>query len=260
MNAVFITGGATGIGAATVRKFASANIRVGFFDENTDAGRKLASTIGPELALFIPGDVRSFTQQAEAVRRTEDQFGRLDSVFVNAGIHRSNDVITISDEELDLIIDVNLKGAISTLRCTVPRLVAAGGGSIVITASDQALIGKRNSFAYGLTKGALGQMTKTLALDLAQHQIRVNAVCPATIRTPLTERGIRGWAEREFDGNEEKAWAIEAAAHPIGRVGTAEEVAELVYFLASDAAGFITGSLHSIDGGMTAGQPGCTTK
>jgi NAD(P)-dependent dehydrogenase (short-subunit alcohol dehydrogenase family) len=230
MRTVFITGGATGIGAATVRRFVAANIKVAFLDSNVDAGEKLASEFGLECVLFIPGDVRSISVQADAVRRTEDRFGNLDTVFVNAGIHRSNDVLTISDEELDLIIDTNLRGAISTLRCVAPRLVESGGGSIVIMASDQALIGKANSFAYGLTKGALGQMTKSLALDLAKHNIRVNAVCPATIKTPITERLIRGWADREFQGDEKKAWESEARAHPIGRVGKAEEMAELVYF------------------------------
>jgi len=249
----FITGGSSGIGAASVRVFVREGLRVGFLDSNLDAGRALERELGGERCLFCPGDVRRRADQQAAVEATVARFGPLSAVFANAGIHRFNTVLDITDEELDLILDVNLRGVITTLREAAPRLVERGAGSIVIMASDQAWIGKRNSFAYGLTKGALGQMTKSLALDLGPKGIRVNAVCPGTIRTPLAERVFERVAAARADGDVAAAWAAEAAAYPAGRVGTAEEVAELVWFLASDRAGFINGSLHLIDGGLTAG-------
>jgi NAD(P)-dependent dehydrogenase (short-subunit alcohol dehydrogenase family) len=246
-RSVFVTGGGAGIGAATVAAFVRDGHRVGVLDTDIAAGRVLEERFGRDACRFFAGDVRRGADLAAAVTATERAFGSLGVVFANAGLHRFNTILDVTDTDLDLLVDVNIKGTVKTLAETVPRLVAAGGGAVVINASDQALIGKRNSLVYGLTKGALGQMTKSLALDLAPHGIRVNAVCPGTTRTRLTEA--------IFDRlpDPAAAWAAEAATYPAGRVGTAEDVAELVVFLASDRAGFITGSLHSVDGGLTAG-------
>lgn len=246
-RSVFVTGGAVGIGAAAVAAFVRDGRRVGVLDTDISAGRALEERFGRDTCRFFAGDVRRGADLGAAVVSTEAAFGPLGIVFANAGVHRFNSILDVTDADLDFVVDVNIKGTVKTLAATVPRLVAAGGGAVVINASDQALIGKRNSLVYGLTKGALGQMTKSLALDLAPHGIRVNAVCPGTTRTPLTEAIFDRMADPAA------AWAAEAETYPAGRVGTADDVAELVVFLASDRAGFITGSLHSVDGGLTAG-------
>ena len=253
MKTAFITGGATGIGRATVCKFVSQQLRVGFLDCNQMAGEELQDELGEDSVCFVHGDVRERQDIADAFQTTISRFGAVHSLFAHAGIHRHNSVLDLEDDELELMLDVNLKGVVTTLRVATPHLVEQGGGSIVLMASDQALIGKRNSFVYGFTKAAIGQMTKSLALDLAPHKIRVNGVCPGTIRTPMSEEAVQRHANENFAGDVEAAWQAQAEKHPIGRVGAATDVAELVYFLASDAASFITGSLHSIDGGRTAG-------
>lgn len=248
---VFITGGSTGIGAAAVRKFHAAGWQVAFMDVKADIAAGLAAELGGDV-LFTAGDIRRRADIAAAVAKTLRSFGGIDCTLANAGIHRGNTLLDIDDAELDLMIDTNIKGTVNTLRETVPHIAARGKGSIVINASDQCLIGKAGSFAYGLTKGALGQITRSLAIDLGPKGIRVNAVCAGSIRTPLAEAAFQRHADAMHHGDVALSWAEEAAQYPLGRVGEASEVAELMYFLASDAASFITGGLYAVDGGLTA--------
>lgn len=250
MKTIFITGGASGIGAAAVRRFHAAGWGVAFADIDAAAGHALASEL--EGTVFFAADTRDKAAMQHAADATVKHFGHLDSVFANAGIHRKNTILDIDDAELHLVVDTNLYGTIHTLQACLPHIVANGGGTVVLMASDQASIGKRASFAYGLTKGAIAQMTKSMALDLAPHNVRVNAVCPGTVRTNLVEKLFARLSEKTGRPAEEY-FAEEDAEFPMGRIGTPAEVAEAVYFLASDASSFTTGSLLAVDGGITAG-------
>lgn len=252
MKNIFITGGSTGIGAASVKKFLEKGWNVCFMDINADEAAKLCNGLGnPESLLFAEGNTRCREDIHRAVEAAVQKFGKLDSVFANAGIHRANTLIDITDEELDLMIQTNIYGTVNTLRECVPHLIEAGGGSVVINCSDQWFVGKAHSFAYGLTKGALGQITRSLSIDLGSKNIRVNAVCAGTIDTPLVDNLFKKFSEKN-NCSVEEYWEMENKLYARGRVGTPEEVAALVYFLASDEAGFCTGGHYLIDGGLVA--------
>ena len=248
---IFITGGASGIGEAAVRLFASRGWKVTFVDIYADRGHSLAQELGSGNVCFCQANTRDIDSLAVAARAATASFGPVSARFANSGTHRSNTILDITDEEFDAVIQTNIYGTYNTLKTIVPLIVEAGGGAIVINASDQSKIGKPHSFAYGLTKGALGQIARSLALDLAPKNIRVNAVCPGTIYTPLVKNVFDRIIDRG-DATAEQLVAEENAVHPLGRMGHPEEVAELVEFLISDRASFITGALVSIDGGLTA--------
>lgn len=249
---IFLTGGATGIGAASVKKFADEGWNVGFMDLNVAESEKLVETLdAPGQVLFIEGNTRHPADIRAAVEATIGKFGGIDSVFANAGIHRRNTLLDISDEELDLVIQTNIYGTVNTLREAVPHIIKRGGGSVVINASDQWFVGKAHSFAYGLTKGALGQITRSLSIDLGKYGVRVNAVCAGTIHTPLVDNLFEKFAETD-NKTIEQYWEEENALYARGRVGTPQEVAEMVFFLASDKSSFCTGGHYLIDGGLVA--------
>lgn len=254
MPTIFITGGATGIGAGSVVKFITEGWNVGFMDINVEAARKLCDTLNvPDRLLFVPGNTREKEDIRRAVEATVERFGGLRSVFANAGIHRRNTLLDITDEELKLVIDTNIYGTVNTLRLAVPHIIASGGGSVVINCSDQWYIGKAHTFAYGMTKGALGQITRSLSIDLGPKGVRVNAICPGTIRTPLVDSLFEKFSK--VDGKTvEEMWEEENSLFARGSAGTPEEVAELVFFLASDRSAFCTGGHYLIDGGLVAGR------
>jgi NAD(P)-dependent dehydrogenase (short-subunit alcohol dehydrogenase family) len=234
-----VTGGSSGIGLSIVELFIRKNYQVFNLDlQPSDTGK------------FIKCDVTDTVQVKNIIEKIVKE-SNIDVLVSNAGIHFSGNIESTSESDLDKVLNINVKGAYSAIRAVLPNMKANNNGAIILMASDQALIAKQNSFAYNMSKVALASMAKTTALDYASFNIRANAVCPGTIETPLYHQAINNYCERS-GADKAQVHAEESALQPLGRLGQPEEVAELVYFLASDKAKFITGSLQVIDGGYTA--------
>ena len=233
-----VTGGSSGIGLSVVKLFLANNYRVFNLDMQPS-----------EFGEFCSCDITNLEQVTKIIDGIT-QHHNVDTLVSNAGIHFSATIEDTSEEELDNIFSINVKGAYAAMKAVIPNMKQNQSGSIILISSEQALVGKPNSFAYSLTKTALASMAKTTALDYAAFNIRANAVCPGTIETPLYHKAIDNYCEKS-GANKEEIHQEEAKLQPLGRLGQPEEVAELVLFLASDKATFITGSLQVIDGGYT---------
>ena len=245
---VLVTGAARGIGRATAEQFAIQGARVALVDRDTREVDAVACAIRQRSgeALALPADVADASATAGAVARCLDAFGRLDVLVNNAGIHFARGIDEYSEEEIDRILAVNLKGALYAVRAALPAL-RNSHGSIVSVSSMTGLVGQDRGAVYVATKGALISLTKALALELAGDGIRVNCVCPAGVDTPL----MRAWAATLPD-----AAAVlrgQAAMHLTNRLASSEEIASAIMFLASPAASFITGIALPVEGGATLG-------
>jgi NAD(P)-dependent dehydrogenase (short-subunit alcohol dehydrogenase family) len=166
-------------------------------------------------------------------------------------MHVSATIEETSEALLDKVFALNVKGAYAAIKAVLPQMKQQKRGAIVVMGSDQTTVGKTNSFVYGMSKAALGSIAKTTALDYAEFNVRVNAVCPGTIETPLFHKAIDKYVA-ESGANKAEVVAEETAVQPLGKLGQPQDVAALTGFLLSDDAGFITGSLHAVDGGYTA--------
>lgn len=249
---VVITGAATGIGAATARKFAQEGYALLLGDVKDEELAALVSELKSltDAVLAVRCDVTDQASIKAMVAVGMAQFGHIDYLFVNAGIHRNNSILTLTPEELELMVKTNVFGAVYTIQAVVPYMIEQGQGSILINCSDQWFIGKKNNFAYGLTKGALGQITRSLAVELGEYHIRVNAICPGTIDTPIAQSALGKYAAR-VGMSLEDAYAEERELFILKRLGTPEEVANMAYFILTQAT-FSTGSHFGIEGGISA--------
>jgi 3alpha(or 20beta)-hydroxysteroid dehydrogenase len=233
-----ITGAARGQGEAEARLFVGEGAKVMLTDVLPEGGA-VAEALG-DLAAFSAHDVSSAADWERVVHATTQRFGRLDILVNNAGIYRMRSLLDTTDEEFDEITRINQRGPFLGMRGTAQAMRASGGGSIINISSGAGLRGVRNMIAYATTKWALRGMTKCAALELAADRIRVNSIHPGVIETPML--------------NENPAAFNDAMvrATPIGRIGRPDDIAQMVLYLASDAASFITGAEFAVDGGGTA--------
>lgn len=241
-----ITGASSGIGAAIARQFVEAGARVLLTDVNDEAGQALAGSLG-EQACYQHCDVAEWAQVEAACTQAVKHFGQLTLLVNNAGLGSLGETPDIPLEEWHKVINIDLHGVFYGCRAGIPHLKAAGGGVIINTASLSGIGADHGFAAYNAAKAAVINYTRTLALDHGKDGIRANAICPGWIATALTEmiREVPPVAD---------AWR---QAIPLGRAGTAEEVANLATFLASPLASYITGAAMVVDGGLgvSNGQP-----
>jgi NAD(P)-dependent dehydrogenase (short-subunit alcohol dehydrogenase family) len=244
-----ITGGASGIGRATALLFASEGARIAIADLNEDGGCDVVRQIRTSgaQATFIHCDVSQAVDCERAVKETIEVFGGLDILFNNAGIIRRTDVLHITEEEWDRVMTVNIKSVFLMSRYAIPTMIMGGGGVIINTGSGWGLVGGRNAVSYCASKAAVVNMTRAMALDHGAQNIRVNCVCPGDTNTPM----LRDEAQQL--GRQAEVFLREAADRPLQRIGTPEEIAQAVLYLASDAASYITGTALVVDGGGLAG-------
>ena len=240
-----ITGAASGLGRASAQLFAEHGASVVIADRDTAGGQETVAQIHDTggQAEFIETDVAVADDADAMVTKAVTCFGKLDILFNNAGIAIRKPVADLSEDEWDRCIDTNLKGVFLGSKSAIPEMIRGGGGSIINTASIYGVVGGRTRAAYSASKGGIVNLTRSMALDYASQNIRVNCICPGFVETPLLKKIL---------GTEEEFQAL-VDMHPMGRLGRPIEAAYAAIYLASDEAAFTTGIALPVDGGYTAG-------
>lgn len=244
-----VTGAGSGIGRAAAALFAREGAAVAVVDLVADAAMETAAQIADTggRALAVKADVADMAQVGAAFQKISDEYGRVDVLYNNAGVNSSGSVIDASEDDWDRCFAVNAKGTFVCSQVAARSMVAAGGGSIINQGSVAAVVGIANFASYCASKGAVVALTRSMSVDLAPRGVRVNAICPGTVYTPLMEPMLTA----RGGGDMAAGLALTVAKYPIGRLGTPEEIAAVALFLASDDSSFLTGSVITADGGMT---------
>jgi NAD(P)-dependent dehydrogenase (short-subunit alcohol dehydrogenase family) len=244
---VAITGAASGIGQATARRFAAMGARLALLDIDSEALGNVERSLAGTGHVSLICDVASPSEIRAAFSQIKHLFGGLDSLINNAGINPAAAASSTIDERFfNQIMDVNVKGVFFAAQSAQALIEGTPNGTIVNLGSVSGMIGWGGSSVYSASKGAVIALTKFLAIEYAPLGIRVNAVCPGSIRTPMVEQNFARLSDPEA------AWKRTAAQHPLGRVGTPDEVANAIVYLATPQSAFVTGTTLVIDGGLTA--------
>lgn len=251
-----ITGGASGIGRATAELFVQEGAKVVIADVDADRGEELAAQLG-DTALFRKTDVSNAQDIQALVDFAVDRFGGLHVMFNNAGISGIQHDRFLDDEltDFDKVVGINLFGVMTGARCAGRHMAKNGGGVIINNASIAGLLAGHALYTYRATKAAVIHISKSIAIDLAEYNIRVNCIVPGHIRTPLTAFTIPGMAPEVVERVKQALAPVWDSNQPLKRHGRPEDVAQVAMFLASDRSAQMTGVVLPVDGGITAGDP-----
>src|SRR5215471_9577056 len=243
-----ITGGTSGIGEAAAYLFAREGAKIAVTGRNESRGHAVTARIleSGGKAIFLRTDVRHPAECKRAIDSTLSSFGRLDILFNNAGVFYPQTALECTEEEWDLQIDINLKGTFLMSKYALEPMIDQGGGVIINNSSGWGIVGGDKAVAYCASKGGVVLMTKAMAIDHGRQGIRVNCVCPGDVETPMLP------LDAKMRGQKWEDYVAGCANRPLGRVGTAEEIAKAVLFLASEDSSFMTGASLVVDGGGTA--------
>lgn len=249
VKTVLITGGTSGIGRKTAELFLQNGCQVAILGRDTAKGEKVVEAFAkayPQARiLYIAGDVSKTNDCAQAVEQAVSWGGSLDVLINSAGQYYEKALEDVTEEAFDAMLGVNLKGTVFMTKYAVIQMKKQGFGSIVNVSSDAGLHGNMLCSTYCASKGGINMFTKAMALELGPYGIRINAVCPGDVLTPLTEAQLAQYPDRQ------QALSEMASVYPLGRIAADKEIADVIYFLAGDKASFVNGALWSVDGGIT---------